>query len=414
MKKRATSPALATRPDLVQQLVRNAIAQTMGASYHPTSAELPNGELAALDTWKLADVGKDMLDMQKTDVFTKALALQLAAYIIDNRRFENDDLPPVYKTAMEYGGYLLKVRLGLYSIDDDPMWNITDGTDYSSDEHTPVLPTTYAKLFDELKPLRAKWTVYNDTLTESMTSWDMIAAYVSAMEVTVQNTVALAIRVITKQIINAGIAISDKATKTARHLLTEAIAEGLLEVGATAEDFWKSDKCVDYLINAMKLTEEYTREYTSAFNNKNAPTFTPPENCNKVILSAAARKIAERTASIYHDSKMDLGDFYTINWWQAVMSKTDQVENMADMKTVSTVEISADTTNKLGIGTESYKATNVVGFIYDDYAIGISERTANKTTSSYTACADFWNMYIHIALNAWVDSNYNMIAFIID
>ena len=414
MKKAPKAPALAERIDKVQQVVRNAIAQTMGASYHPASAESPNGDIAPIDTWKIADVGKDMLDMQKTDVFTKVLALQIAAYIMDNRLFTNDDLPPVYKTAMEYGGYILKVRLGLYSVDDDPMWSITDGTDYSSDEHTPVLPTTYAKLFDELKPLRVKWTVYNDTLAESMTSWDMMAAYISAMEVTVQNTIALAMRVITKQIINAGIAISDKATKTARHLLTEAKANGLLTESATAADFYASDKCIEYAINQMILTRDYMREYTSAFNNKSAPTFTPDDADNFVILSAFERLVAKTTASIYHDNKMDLKDYYKINWWQAVKDGSTETEKIGDIETTSTVMISADANNKLGIGTEAYTAKNVIGFIYDDYAIGVAERTANKTTSSYTACADFWNMFTHIALNAWVDSGYNMVAFIVD
>lgn len=46
------------------------------------------------------------------------------------------------------------------------MWSLTSGKDYSEDEHTPVLPTTYAKIFDELKAVRVKYTVYNDTLLE--------------------------------------------------------------------------------------------------------------------------------------------------------------------------------------------------------------------------------------------------------
>lgn len=414
MKKANKVPGLAERIDKVQQIVRDAIAQTMGAAYHPASAELPNGELASIDTWKLADVGKDMLDLQKADVFTKVLALQIAAYIMDNRLFTNDDLPPVYKTAMEYGGYILKVRLGLYSVDDDPMWSLSNDTDYSADEHTPVLPTTYAKLFDELKPLRVKWTVYNSTLEESMKDWEMMSAYISAMEVTVQNTIALAMRVITKQIINSGIAISDKATKTARHLLTEAKANGLLAAEATADDFFKSSECVEYAINQMILTREYIREYTDAFNNKTAPTFSPNGTENLVLLSAFARLAAKTTATIYHDNKMDLGDYYRMNWWQAVKSENVDVEKIGDIETTSSVMISADATNKLGIGTDAYTAKYVIGFIYDDYAIGIAERTANKTTSSYTASADFWNMYTHIALNAWVDSGYNMIAFIVD
>lgn len=162
---------MADRTTPVKDLVINAIAQTMGADYFP-SAGTNNGSLADLDTYKLSDVGKDMADMNKTDVFTKTLMVQLAAYIMDERIFENTDLPPVYKSYLEYGGYLLKVRLGLYEVEDDPMWSLTSGKDYSEDEHTPVLPTTYAKIFDELKAVRVKYTVYNDTLLESMASWE--------------------------------------------------------------------------------------------------------------------------------------------------------------------------------------------------------------------------------------------------
>lgn len=400
----------AERIEKYQKLVVNAIGQTMGTDYFPGSGE-HNGTLADLDTWRLSDVGKDMEDAGKTDVFTKTLMLQLADWIMDNRTFSNDDMPPLYKTAMEYGGYLLKVRIGLYEVEDDPKWMLQGGISYSDDEHTPVLPTTYAKIFEELKAVRVKWTVYNDTLNESMKDWAMMASYISAMEAQVKNTLTLYTRVVHKQLISAGIAISDKATKTARHLLTEAKAAGLLGEDATAADFYKSDACKDYAINEIKLTCQYMREYTSAFNNKTAPTFTPESDLNLVILNAFERLAAARTATLYHDSKMDFGDHYTINWWQAVAA-SDEVKG--DISTTSSVKISADTNNKLGIGTGEYSASNVIAFAYDDLAIGIAERTGNKVTSSYTASCDFWNMFNHIALNAWVDSAYNMVAFIVD
>lgn len=401
---------IADRIEDVQQLVINAIGQTMGSDYFPGSGE-HNHTLADLDTWKLADVGKDMDDAGKTDVFTKTLMVQIADWIMDARTFNNEDLPDIYKSVMEYGGYILKVRLGLYEVEDDPMWALQGGKNYSEDEHTPVLPTTYAKIFEELKAVRVKWTVYNQTLEESMVSWSMMASYISAMEAQVANTLSLYMRVLTKQLINAGIAISDKATKTARHLLTEAKAAGLIDGEATAADFYKSADCIDYAINQIKLTQAYMREYTSAYNNKVAPTFTPAEDMNLIILRAFERLAAARTASLFHDNKMDFGEHKTMNWWQAVASSD---ETGGDITTTSSVKISADESNKLGIGTEAYSASNVIGFAFDRLAIGAAERTSNKTTSSYTASADFWNMFTHIALNAWVDSSYSMVAFIVD
>ena len=402
--------SIANRIEDVQKVIINAIGQTMGSDYYPGD-NAHNNTLADIDTWKLSDVGKDMADAGKTDVFTKTLMIQIADWIMDNRTFDNEDLPAIYKSVMEYGGYILKVRLGLYEVEDDPMWSLQGGKSYIDDEHTPVLPTTYAKIFEELKAVRVKWTVYNSTLEESMTSWSMMASYISAMEAQVANTLSLFTRVLTKQLINAGIAISDKATKTARHLLTEAKTLGYLDTTATAADFYKSDVCIDYAINQIKLTQAYMREYTTAYNNKVAPTFTPESDLNVVILREFEQLAAARTATLYHDNKMDFGEHKTINWWQAVASTT---ESAGDIATTSAVKISADASNKLGIGAEAYSASNVIGFMFDRLAIGIAERTSNKTTSSYTASADFWNMFTHVALNAWVDSSYSMVAFIVD
>ena len=109
-----------------------------------------------------------------------------------------------------------------------------------------------------------------------------------------------------------------------------------------------------------------------------------------------------------------MGKFYDTPWWQAVAGDISSVEKFNDIEINSAVEITADTANKLGIGTSAYSSKYVIGLMYDRLAIGIAERAGNKVTSSYTACADFWNMFDHHALNAWVDSNYNIVAFIID
>lgn len=403
---------MASRIEFVQNLVCNAIAQTMGADYYPTSGTDSNKNLSALDTWKLSDVGKDMNEMNKTDVFTKTLALLLGAYILDTRLWQKE-FPPVYRSRMEFGGYLLKSRLGLYEVEDDPMWDLQE-KDYSADEHTPVLPKTYAKIFDELKAVRVKHTIYNDTLMEAMKDWSMMSDFVGQMEVAVENTLRQRLNVVIKQLICTGIAISDKATGTARHVVTEAIAKGLLAKNATDVDFMNSDACKIFLLNEMNKTREYMQEFTVAFNNKTTPCFTPAEDCHTLILTDTMQKLAATTATLYHDSKVDFKDYQLVNWWQGNTKTVESVEKFGDFDTISAVEISADATNKLGIGTDAYKRSKVVAFMYDDLAIGLVEKTSNKATSTYTASCDFWNIFDHYAFNAWVDSSYNMVAFILD
>ena len=401
------------RINFVQNLICNVIAQTMGDDYYPASGTDANHKLAAVDTWKLVDVGKDVENMNKKDVFTKALMIQIGKYYFDNRLYD-PELPPIFRDTLEYGGYILKTRLGLYEVEDDPKWNLTDGKDYSADEHTPVLPKTYAKIFEELKALRVKYTMYNDTLMEAMTNWEMMSRFITQIETAYQNTVTVMFEAVSMQLITSAIAISDKATGTARHLLTEAIAHGLLSEGATADDFLKSADCIKYALMEIKKTKSYMKKFTVAFNNKTTPSFTPTEDNELLMLTAFTSQASNLLASVYHNNEFDLGKFYETPWWQAVAGDISSVEKFNDIEINSAVEITADTSNKLGIGTSAYSSKYVIGLMYDRLAIGIAERAGNKVTSSYTACADFWNMFDHHALNAWVDSNYNIVAFIID
>ena len=75
--------------------------------------------------------------------------------------------------------------------------------------------------------------------------------------------------------------------------------------------------------------------------------------------------------------------------------------------------ISADPTNKLGIGTSEVTLTNAIGLLFDRMALGICPYRS-KVTSNYTAIADFWNEYHHMLVNYILDSNYSMVAFFND
>lgn len=404
---------MAERIDFIKNLICNTIAQTMGSDYYPASGIDSNKNLAAVDTWKLVDVGKDVEEAGKKDVFTKTLMIQLGKYYFDTRVYA-PELPPVFRDTMEYGGYILHTRLGLYEVEDDPKWSLTSGKDYSADEHTPVLPKTYAKIFEELKALRVKFTMYNDTLMEAMTDWQMMDRFIAQIEVAYQNTVNVMLETVSMQLIAGAIAISDKATGTARHLLTEAKALGIATEAMTADEFLKNEECIKYALTEIKKTRSYMKKFTVAFNNKNTSCFTPEEDNILLMLTAFTAQASNILASVFHDNKFDLGEFTEVPWWMATSADVDSVQKFNDFGTNSAVMITADASNKLGIGAKAYSGKYIIGLMYDRLALGIAERAGNKVTSSYTASADFWNMFDHHALNAWVDSNYNIVAFIID
>ena len=48
------------RIDFIKDLICNTIAQTMGTDYYPASGTESNKSLAAVVTWMMTDVGKDV------------------------------------------------------------------------------------------------------------------------------------------------------------------------------------------------------------------------------------------------------------------------------------------------------------------------------------------------------------------
>lgn len=400
----------------IKKLTIDAIGQAMGTDYFPGSGE-HNGTLEDIASYKLVDVGKDVEDAGSLDKFTNALIGVIGKMVIDTRRYV-PVMPSIIKDTFEYGAFVEKVRLGLYEISDDPMLNLVNGTSYADIEHKFVAPTTFAKIYEEKKSIMVQKSVQREELMEAFTSWDKMGEFINAMSIKVEDTITQAINVWAHMLVSCAIAVSDEGTGTARHLLTEAIAKGILASGSTAEDFMQSKEAMAYALEEMANTKQYMRDMSTCYNNKTVPTYTPVDDNKLVLLTAFAHANKFRVlANTYNEKDLGIGDYELINSWQAVHSQTEDddavVDSYYDFETVSSIKISADANNKLGIGSSTYENSNIIGLMYDSMALGICP-WKRKVTSSYTAAADFWNEFYHQICNYWLDSSYGMVAFILD
>lgn len=402
-----------SRVENIQQLTRDAIAQTMGTNYYPTSGTSDNKNLAEIDTYKLPDVGKDIDTADKNDVFTKALVVRIGKVVTEKRLVPYLD-PAILKDTFEYGGAIESIRLGLYEVQDDPSWELTNGKSYADYDYTFHQPDTSVRLFDDRKAIMITKSMTRRQLKEAFTSWDAMASFIDGISIAWENTLRITINTWSRMLLSSAIAISDKATGTAVHLLTEAISKGILTEGATAQDFCNSDKAMKYAFERIRNTRKYmSQDMTVAFNDKTIPCVTPIEDNKLTLLSDFASIIKTVKADTYNDNELGFGDFTEITAWQGIASTATDVTAFYKWDDISSVKIKADATNKLGIGTNAYSKSNVVGLMWDYLALGVSPNE-NYVTSNYAAGADFWNDHAHYTANYWIDSRYNMVAFILD
>ena len=389
----------------VVTVVQNAVAQAMGSEY---MAKV--GNLADLDSYKLVELGKDVLDSGTVDTYTKSLLSQLGKMFIDSRKYEGE-MPSIFIDSFEWGGYIERVGFDLAEIIADPKWNLTNNTDYSSHEHKFYQPAVRAKIFEEAKAIMTPISIVDDQLKESFNSWEQMNSFLSGVRTTVENTIRMGLLSMAHMLVQCAIAVSDKATHTAVHLKTEAIAQGVAGVteGDTVSKLFNNPDFLVFTAHRIAETMDNAKVYSEAFNDGSRPTFTDTDYARLMVNNGFIRALQFNVESkFFNPEKLSFGKYDKITSWQGIKDSASKFTPELTTK----VAIAGDTNNKLGIGTGKY-TSNCIALFFDKYALGICPYK-RKVTSQYTASADFWTEFHHTLVNLIIDSSFNLVAFLAD
>lgn len=409
------------------QIIRNAIAQTMGSDYMPlidpeTSQPISNEQFAALDSQALVDIGKDVTSETNIASLNNGLIALIGRHIIETRTY-NSRVPSIYVESYDWGGFLERTRLGLGEIFDDPMYTKQFGQNFAELEHTYFGQPTYSKIFEEAKAIMVPMSTEREKLREAFNGWDKLNEYISAKEAKIRSTINLALSVVEKMLLQCAIAISDVKNNSAVHLITEAVAAGVIDQvtddisgnlrNPTYEEVRLDPAFLAYTMFRMKQIRSYLGEISTHFNDGTMPTWAD-EDPRLVVLDdfKDAAKVYVK-ANTFNPEEIGVGSLESIASWQAVHDVNASEEDLNfDPSTLSSVYVAANDAGKIG-QTMAYEKTGVIGLMFDRSAIGICLRRS-KVTSNYTASADFWNTYFHELFDHIIDSSYGIVAFIAD
>ena len=388
----------------IHSAIVNAVSQFMGAEYMTAD----NGQIKPLDTALIVDVGKaaEAADAGLDNIF-KALVTQIGILDIQNERYTTE-IPSIFIKNFEWGGYLERVYFDPLDTFNDEMYSLTAGTDYSSKEHTYYKPKVSAKIYTEAKPIVTPISRTFDQIKDAFTGLGQLESFLAGVAMEVENTNNLVLDTLAHALVSAGCAISDRATGTARHLLTEMKTLGILASDATAEDAIKSEAALAYCYKEIAKTRKYMSRRTTAFNNGSIPVFSTTVHAAILSDFIKAAEIYLKRVS-FNNEVTTFGDYDEVTMWQGY----DAFNKKFTFENVSTVCINADADNKLGIGTDIYSQSYCIGLLYDWRALGICPYR-EKITSNYTASVDFYSIFHHLLTNWMIDANYSMVSFWLD
>ena len=391
------------RVDVVE-LTQKALAMTMGAEYMEQL-----GDLAALDSYKLVDVGREVTGSATREIFSKALISLMAKMEIDERTYTGE-ISSIFVNNFDWGGFVERVYFTPDQIIDDDMWNLVNGQVYENSLKF-FEPGVKAKIFEESKGFMIPSSWSEDVLKEAFRGWDEMTRFLSGRRTMIRNTMTLALQSYAHMLVSCAVAVSVAKTQNAIHVLTEAVDAGIIEDGTTAEEALLNESFNIFFMKRLAEVRGYLADYGTGFNNGEIPTFTP-DGDNKLILLKAVENAFkfEGKRQTFNLQEIGFGDYEAISKWQGY--KADGESNYS-FDVISKIMIAADSGNKLGIGTSAFTQEGVAALLFDHRALGLCPYK-EKTTSNYVGSADFWNEYLHILVNYILDDNFPIIAFILD
>ena len=395
----------------VLKATKQAVAQLLGQTYMTE-----HGYLEGIGIHNLIDIGKDITDAGVTaDNYTSELVKQISKIIVMDSNLA-DETFNIWVDNAEFGGAVETVTAGYLNVYDDPMLapRSGNGATYSEMEHDVYNVPMYVKVYDKISakliPLSIPSDASANSLLEAFSNPDDYTRIVGVWYTALDKTIRKIRNAYIRMLIMGGIAISDKSTHTARHLVTEAISKGLLNSGATYKDFLDSEECLSYLVETIQNISDNLTMDTTAYNNGAMPYGVTKNNQTTIMISSIYRKITNKVkAKLFNDKYFDF-DVDLTPTWQAVL---DENGNKFSLDTSTTISITADTNNYLGIGTEAYESSPVVAFMFG-YGALMETDFWHKTTTSYTAVTDIKNIFDHHKFNLMINPVVPMVAFILD
>jgi hypothetical protein len=405
-----------------QDVVREAAAQASGVTWVLSDGQtVTSTDIAALDSFTLADVGANVVDplsgnlVQATaESFFKALISVISRIEVLSRAYTGD-LSDLMITEEEWGGFIERVYFHLGDIITDPKWNLADNyangiTDYAAAEHGFYPLQAEAKIFREATPLLTPISHPVDQLKEAVRNEDEMRALINGIRVAIRNTIALGLQSIRHMLAQCAIAVSIAGTSTAINLLAAYQTE-TGDTSVTVSNWQTSEAFQAFSMMKIAETRDNLRTFNTAFNDGSVPIFTDEGESKLVILNKFDKILRFGVkANTYHAENLALGDYSTVTAWQGYNAGGTATDY--DFASVSKIMISADSTNKLGIGTSAFTQAGVVGLLFDRYALGISPYK-RKVTTQYTAVGDYLNEFHHTLVGTILDTKYPIIAFYI-
>ena len=343
--------------------------------------------IKVVDTKSFVDFGNAVINSSDyTETFMQTLLLRIARTYETWRPYESS-LRDLVISGEEWGAIYQKIDAEVPDFVCDETFELVDGK--SVDQYIVRKPTAKQKLFVKRSTYQNYVTMTRKLLQGAFLSEAEFVRFTRQIEGKMRIKLDFAMENMARLAIGSYIANAD-STKQVVNLVTDYNSEtGESLTAATAlhdKDF------LAYAAGTMELYSKRIRNLSTAYNKENMERHTPRGEQRFLVFDLFQSRLQHVVQyQAYHEELVSLKEFIEVPYWQSEQDR-------------STIKVTLED------GT-SATISNVVGFIFDRYALGTFMSDEETLATPINARARYWNVF-HFAEQLWFnDLSENGVVF---
>lgn len=424
-------------PTNTLNVTKAAIAQLIGKGYMDADYKLDE-----LSDDVIVDLGQkleltedgDFTVNSPADIVFKSFLSVLGKMVVDTRSYVAK-LPKLYVDTVNWGLFNETVTIDISDVMIDEMWNPNgyipwntpadsttptvypgqvEGARIAAIEHGFYRPAINARIYKKVHGIMVALTTMYDQLFTAFKGVAELNEFLAGLYNSVENTIQLKAEVYAKMTVSMGIAVA-MANSNGIDIRQLAINAGITNAATMpVAEMLENVDVLRLTLESISETREYVKDYNALFNDGETATFAQDEQM--ILLTKFAKKAKFNIrANTYNEELLGIGDYDTINMWQAATSTDD--ETPYNFEAASSIDLSKSAAIESGLLPSNTQEThylikNVVGVVYDRLAMGINI-DKKKVTTNYTASRDTVNSFFHALARYSVNSHYPLVVFYI-
>lgn len=354
--------------------------------------------ITVTDTSSMIALGDKVLSSNTDkDAFMHVLTDRIGRTIFSMRRYEDVD-KNVVKHSFDFGAILQKIYVGLPDLEADNQWNI--GDENYTPSYAPVLtPDARQKLFSNRNVFQCSVTVPDNILKTAFTGPVEMAVFISAIFMSQENRIKVALEALINLCRAAFIARKIKAGSKCGAINLLARYNSRFKTTLAAADALYDAAFLRYASAQISMWTKRMRKMSALFNEEGYLRHTPESDLVLTVLDDFASLTGSYLqADVFHKELVSLPRYNTVAYWQG---------SGDDFEFDSTGTVSVKLSD-----TVTVTQTGVIAVAYDYEALGVM--IESESTETQRNPRDKYTDYYHdVERGLFNDMSENGIVFYI-